>query len=127
MLGALHRVALGLAPPQLAALFPLRGTVPEPWHMGRHRNWRPLHNRQLTSLAPFRCTEVMSRSLFGVVPCYNKLPQSVVALKTVKSFQRNLQKALKLYERQTPGDDWSALYSAGWKRLTRLQLDTFFA
>ena len=127
MLGALHRVALGLAPPQLAALFPLRGTVTEPWHMGRHRNWRPLHNRQLTSLAPFRCTEVMSRSLFGVVPCYNKLPQNVVALQTVKSFQRNLQNALKLYERQTPGDDWGALYSAGWKRLTRLQLDTFFA
>ena len=60
-------------------------------------------------------------------PLLQQAAPSVVALKTVTSFQRNLQNALKLYERQTPGDDWGALYSAGWKRLTRLQLDTFFA
>ena len=127
MLGVLHRVALGLAPPQLAALFPLRGVVPEPWHMGRLRTWRPLHNRQLECLAPLRCTETMSRSLLGLTPCYNKLPQKAVALTTVKGFQRGLQNALKLYEQATSEDDWSALYSAGWKQLTRPQLDKFFA
>ena len=127
MLGALHRVALGLAPPQLAALFPLRGFVPEPQHMGRLRTWRPLHSRQLHSFAALRCTETMSRSLFGLVPCYNKLPQKAVGFNSVKSFQGSLQNALKLFAQSVPGGDWQALYSSGWKRLTGTQLDTFFA
>ena len=67
MLGVLHKVALGIAPPQMAALFPLRGVVDDPWQRRRLRSWRPLHNRQLHSHADISCTERMRLSLFGLV------------------------------------------------------------
>ncbi len=57
MLGVLHKVTLGISPPQLAALFPLRGAVTEHRHAHRLRYWRPLHNRQLHSHATPDSTE----------------------------------------------------------------------
>ena len=95
MLGVLHKVALGLAPPQLAALFPVRGLALEPLqHFERLRHWRPLHCKQLLA-PPYNCTETMERSLFGLVRTYNQLSQKTMVCRTVKAFQRCLQDALK--------------------------------
>ncbi len=127
MLGVLHKITLGIAPPQLAELFPFRGAVTEPLHMARLRYWRPLHDRQLHSHAELRCTETMSRSLFGLVHCYNKLPQRAANSKTVKGFQRCLQNALKQLAQVNPESDWQHLFSTGWRRLTRAALDDLFA
>ena len=127
MLGVLHKVALGVAPPQLAALFPRVGKVHEHWQWRRLRNWRPLHDKQLFSHAAIKCTETMSRSLFGLVHCYNFLPQAVVSAKTVKSFQHRLQEALKTYALTSCDEEWPRLYSKGWKSHSRTGLDALFA
>ena len=47
MLCVLHRVVLGLAPPQLASFFPLLGIVREPLGRQRVRSLVPLHCKQL--------------------------------------------------------------------------------
>ena len=128
MLGMLHKVTLGIAPPQLAALFPVRGVVEEHWQVRRLRHWRPRHDRQLNTPAGFGSTEVMQRSLFGLARLYNLLPQKVVDCKTVKAFQRCLQNALKVHaaSRKAP-ENWQRLYSTGWKAFPRKALDGLFA
>ena len=126
MLGVLHKVTLGISPPQLAALFPLRGAVTEHRHAHRLRYWRPLHNRQLHTHATPDSTEMLKRSLFGLVHCYNRLPQKAVDFHEVKGFQRGLQKALKTLALRNNDDTWSTLFSSGWRAFTRTQLDTLF-
>ena len=127
MLGVLHKVTLGSAPPQLSALFPVRGTADEPLlYFQRLRHWRPLHNKQLHSHAPFNCTEAMRRSLFGLVRCYNQLPQSVVDSGSIKAFQRKLQSALKEYALKGTDDAWARFFTQGWRSLTRTVLDKLF-
>ena len=125
MLGALHKVTLDLAPPQLQAMFPRIGCITEPQHRQRMRYWRPLHSRQLGTHATFLSSTVFKRSAFGLVHCYNALPQGVADLETVKAMQRHLQAALlKLAEQGA--EDWPRFYSNGWKRLPRTKLDTLF-
>ena len=70
----------------------------------------------------------MRRSLFGLVGCYNLLPQKVVNCKTVKTFQKHLQNALKAHAAKVEGPErWQRLYSTGWKGLSRKALDELFA
>ena len=126
MLGVLHKVTLGIAPAQLAALFPLRGSVVEHRCAHRMRYWRPLHSCQLLSHAERDSTETMRRSLFGLVHCYNLLPQGVVDSRSVKVFQGKLQVALGVYAAQSPDGDWPRLYSRGWRSLERRALDRLF-
>ncbi len=126
MLGVLHKVSLGIAPAQLAALFPLRGSVVEHRYAHRMRHWRPLHSRQLLSHAEHDSTETMRRSMFGLVHCYNLLPQGVVDSGSVKLFQRKLQAALGVYAEQRPDGEWPRLYSRGWRSLERRALDRLF-
>ena len=126
MLGVLHKVTLDLAPPQLADLFLVTGLVEEALTLQRLRYWRPLHTRQLHTHASFDCSEIMRRSLFGLVHCYNRLPQRVVDTKTVKSFQGALQQALKRHS-SSAAEAWQNLFSTGWKKLTRVDFDKRFA
>ncbi len=126
MLGVLQKVALGIAPIQLAALFPLRGSVAEHRYAHRMRHWRPLHSRQLHSHVTFNTSETMRRSLFGLVNCYNLLPQKAVGFHQVKSFQRSLQNALKTLALRNNDANWCKLFSSGWRALSRTELDTLF-
>ncbi len=126
MLGTLHKVTLGLAPPQLAALFPLKGVVTEHMYAHRVRHWRPLHNRQLHSSATPYSSETLHRSVFGLANCYNLLPQKAVDFREVKGFQRSLQNALKNLAQRHTDENWSRLFSTGWRAFTRTQLDTLF-
>ena len=129
MLGALHKVTLGVAPAQLMALFPPRA-APAPSRFGhfdrqRLRYWRPLHTRQLHSEAGFQASDTLQRSLFGLVHCYNRLPPALVAEKTVKSFQRKLQWGLQNCANSgTPA--WPQLFSSLWRQMPLAQFDSFF-
>ena len=78
MLGALHKLTLGTAPPQLANLLPCKGHVLEPASRQRLRGWRPLHTKQLETPAHFRSSDLMKRSLFCLALTYNQLPQLAV-------------------------------------------------
>ena len=94
MLGALHKLNLGLAPKQMQELFPLVGSRVEPLWKHRLRWWRPLRNKQLQTPATYRSSDVMKRSVFGLANLYNALPQFVVEKTSVKAFQKTLQNAL---------------------------------
>ena len=125
MLGALHKLNLGLAPKQMQELFPLVGTRVEPLWKHRLRWWRPLHNKQLQTPATYRSSDVMKRSVFGLANLYNALPQFVVDKTSVKAFQKTLQDALsKLAAANT--EEWQTLYSCGWRRFPRAKLDRLF-
>ncbi len=125
MLGVLHKIVLGKAPKPLAALFPVVGAVDEPLIHQRLRGWRPRHTKQLHTEATFQSTDVMQKSLFGLVHLYNRLPQRVVDAATPRAFQGRLQAALKpLASSRTDG--WQTLYSSGWRRMPRAQLHRLF-
>ena len=127
MLGALHKVTLGLAPPQLAAFFPRAAGRTTSFDRQRLRHWRLLHDKQLHSECAIDSTDIMRRSLFGLVHLYNRLPQRTVGQLSIKSFQRSLQEALKVYaSAPTAPDDWQRLYSVGWRRLSLAQFDGLF-
>ena len=125
MLGALHKLNLGRAPQQLCDLFPLVGAPREISHLPLLRRLRQLHNRQLFTHCKHDSTEVMKGSVFGLVHCYNALPQSVVDLPSVKLFQRSLQQALLSFAR-SGAEDWPKLFSTAWKRFPRTFMDDFF-
>ena len=74
MLGTLHNVNLGIAVPQLEALFPKLGYVEEPVGRERLGFWRPLHTKQLATPAYVSFSNVLKRSLFCLAHCYNSLP-----------------------------------------------------
>lgn len=61
---------------------------------GRLRKWRPRHTHQLSNPTTFASTTVMQRSIFGLVYCYNRLPQAIVDVPSIKSQERSLQAAL---------------------------------
>ena len=116
---------MGIAPPQPQAFFPRTGATAEPYWRQRVLHWHPLHTKQLGTHASFTSTQVFQRSVFGLAHCYNVLPQTVVDLTTVKSFQKHLQLALLNFA-EGGTDDSQELYSGSWKRFPRTKLDTLF-
>ena len=126
MLGVLHKISLGLAPSQLAALFLVVGTIWEPFLARNLRGWMPLHNRQLGTPATPMSSEIMKRSLFGTCRCYNRLPQALVDVGSVKLFQRNLQIGLRKFA-QSGSREWHNLFSKEWRFLSRQRFHALFA
>ena len=125
MLGALHKLSLGSAPPQLCELFPLVGAPRDLSHLPQLRRLRQLHNRQLFTHCQHNSTEVMKGSVFGLVHCYTALPQSVVELPSVKLFKRSLQQALLKFAR-SGAEDWRKLFSTARQRFPGTVMDDFF-
>ena len=128
MLGLVHRVALGLALPQLASLLPVHGVVNKPVQRQRLRYWRPSRNKQISTPANFRSSGVIMRSVFGIALCYNKFPHRMIDHNSVKVFQSALQQGLLRFAdlRVAQGCDWERLYSMDWRRLQRTHLDELF-
>ena len=87
MLGVLHKVTLGFAPPQLAALFLTTYRPVSNFDKEYFRQWTPLRDKQLHSECAIRSTNIMRRSFFGLVHAYNWLPQRVIDQLTIKGFQ----------------------------------------
>ena len=93
MLGFLQKVKLGRVAPALGQFFPFASAG----HFGRHtRTGSVLHKNQFVDKAVGPCSELMRRSVFGVVAVYNSLPQSVVDLPSVSDFQSKLQQVLRV-------------------------------
>ena len=121
MLGALHKITLGIAPAQLMALFPplpapLSGTGARAFDRQRLRHWRPPHDCQLHTEAHFQSSDVLLGSLFCFVKCYNKLPQHAAAARNVKDFQRLLQNGFRKHANNEM-TQWQPLFCSGWKRM----------
>ena len=124
MLGALHKVNLGTAPPQLRSLFPLRLGPPSMrggWTLVLRRI-RPPHSKQLFTAATFESTNVLQRSLFGLVHLYNKLPQHAVDSPSVSSFQKKLQSGLLKFA-ENNAENMPRFYSTTWKHMPPARLD----
>ncbi len=109
MLGLLHRISLGNAPPQLAELFP-RAPAPEPRFGPNTRLHRTVQRHDRQFLERPGHTDIFRRSLFGLVCSYNLLPQSVVDISSVSAFQSRLQRAVLKVARDGV-DDWSHVLS----------------
>ena len=54
-----------------------------------------LHDKQLWDPAEGLCTEVFRRSIFGYIGIYNRLPQHIINLRSVKLFQMKLQETIR--------------------------------
>ena len=76
MLGLIHRTMLGKGPPQFADFF-------------KRQDNGLLHDPRKECRAP-----LIKRSAFGLVAVYNMLPLRVVAARSVKLFQRELQEII---------------------------------
>ena len=116
MLGILHKVNLGTAPPQLQALVPKLGNTDEVPMKQILCDWRPLRSKQFATHASFTSSNVLKRSLFGLVHCDNRLRQHPVDTSSVQRFQRKLRHGL-LQHAELGASDWQALYSTGWRKL----------
>ena len=91
LFAVLHKIVLGIAPLQLAALF-RREPRPEPGRTPTRLLVRR-HGYQLQQ--PLFRTDVLKRSLFGYVVVYNLLPPEVVEASSISAFQTALQRAVK--------------------------------
>ena len=108
-LGLMHRVVLGLAPPQLTEFFRSANAAQLGRGWAYNFQW---HNRQLHDAIDGSTNRTMERSIFSLVYSYNCLPQHVVEHQSVKSFQRCLQNAVKTGARAGHAD-WASLLKFG--------------
>jgi hypothetical protein len=109
MLGLLHRVSLGVAPPQFRRfIYPARQ---DEWNRGWAYNVAR-HTKQIHDPIDGTTTRMMERSVLGLVYTYNSLTQRVVDLKDVSRFQHALQDAVKACAR-AGSSDWELLLKQG--------------
>ena len=104
LLGFLHKRILNLAHPKIAELLPLHNevfTFASPGHN------KKLHNH--CEKVAFQ-RELFNRSIFALVNTYNALPQHVVDLSNVASFQAALTHTVKLRCQQHRAN-WQHFYS----------------
>ena len=107
MLGLLHKCNLGLAHPQLQALYP-QVTLPRGQHRTRLSEQR--HGHQLLERCKGHFLETTRRSVFGLVRVYNFLPEEAVSATTVEAFQATLT-ALARHRCARGEEDWEHCYS----------------
>ena len=84
-----------------------------------------VHNKQLLDRVEKLSTDQFRRSIFGMVNCYNSLPQFVVDKPSVASFQRALQDALKA-QASAGVEDWQRMLSDGRKYASLLRFQARF-
>ena len=110
MLGVLHKCTLGIAYPSLAYMFPaVSPTQTQTRYYTRLGSRR--HNKQILDRCQGDQLEFFRRSLFGLVGVYNLLPQDVVDLKSVKSFQSALTAIAREQCRNSISDMWKFRFS----------------
>ena len=109
MLGLLYRIANDLAPQQFKDLIKPAGSVAYP------RGWAHTmtrHEQQMFDPIDGSHTRALERSVLGLIYVWNLLPHHVVARKTVRSFQRCLQEAVKRAA-QRGIQDWANFLRVG--------------
>ena len=126
ILGFLHRVTLGLVSPQLQALFPKAGRrALAPGIAGRSRLARRYHDKQIVDRVTRSSTVLFCNSIFGMVECYNSLPQRLVDLPNVSVFQRALQASCAQRAKEGYGQ-WQQIFSEGRKYSSLIRFQAFF-
>jgi hypothetical protein len=96
MLGMVHRAALGEGPPQIKRLI---RKAP-----GGFQVLDPYNGRTTPP--------VVRRSVWGLLPVYNRLGSGAQSILTVKDFQFLLQERVKtLITKGMVGEDWASMYS----------------
>ena len=126
MLGLLHRAATGLAPHALQDVLPLQGSTAggnfsRGWAFAGSR-----HNRQLQDYVDGTHSRILERSAYGLVYSYNSLPQTVVDARSLTTFQRRLQNAVKRSCRMNVAN-WNTLLRDGVRQLGHLGFQSCFA
>ena len=84
------------------------------------------HDKQFVDRIHSYSTDQFRRSAFGMVQCYNALPQRIVDVKTVKLFQRHLQMALVDNVQLGAREDWQEVFSDGRRYSSLLRFQAFF-
>ena len=126
MLGLLHRVNLGNASRQIVELFSPVGTLPVGEFIGaRVRSATAFHSKQLQDRVTATSSDQFKRSIFGMVRCYNVLPQDVVDAPTVQLFQRMLQDGVKEQVRNAY-PEWQSIFEIGRRYASVLKFQAFF-
>ena len=113
-LGFLHRVKLGKVSEQIMDLFQPVGARPLLGSSigSRVRGATAFHSKQLLDRVSASSSDQFKRSLFGMVQCYNALPQWVVEKTSVSAFQRALQKFV-IHRVQEGAAKWNLIFSFG--------------
>ena len=110
MLGVLHKCTLGIAHRSFACMFPAASpTQTQTRYLTRLSSRR--HTKQILDRCQGDQLEFFKRSLFGLVGVYNLLPQDVVDLKTIKSFQRALTSIAREQCMNSAVDMWKFRFS----------------
>ena len=107
MLGIIHRCVLGDGPPQFSKYFEL-DTGYDSGYSTRLAEGK--HSKHLKKLRTTSSSEVMKRSILGLIAIYNMLPEEVVMCSETSDFQTALQDLVKI--RAVAGcDDWKLTLS----------------
>ena len=128
MLGFLHRIVLGQVSQQIRELFP-RAEAAEISDAVSSRTRGGLtsrHDKRFVHRIQSYSTDQFRRSAFGMVQCYNALPQRIVDVKTVKLFQRHLQMALVDNVQRGAREEWQEVFSDGRRYSSPLRFQAFF-
>ena len=109
MMGLLHRVVLGKAPPQYQKFIHFATSG----HFNRGWAFRaPRHSRQLYDPVDGSQPNIVERSILGLTHTYNVLPQRTVDCKNVPVFKRALLRAVQNYA-ATGAGNWDVLLKHG--------------
>jgi hypothetical protein len=122
MLGLIHRVVLGDAPPQFSEYIRPATFVSFPRGL-RHACGR--HTRQLHDPMDGTQINMVTRSVLGLVYVYNLLPQHVVDCTSVSAFQKKLQGGVKAAAR-AGHERWDELLRSGVKFLSVSSFQSYF-
>ena len=127
ILGFLHRVVLGLVSPQILDLFPRaavrdnRDSISE-----RVRGVAQRHDKQLLDRVHARSSEQFKRSIFGMVQCYNALPQDIVNQDSISGFQQRLQLGVMNRIREGRVNNWQNVFRDGRSYASLIRFQSFF-
>ena len=126
ILGFLHRVVLGKVSAQIALLFPRTERQERRDFIGhRVRGFEARHDKQLHDRISTSSTDQFKRSIFGMIPCYNALPQEFVDISSIKAFQKKLQTSL-IHQARSGHISWQDVFSDGRRHASLLRFQSFF-
>ena len=127
ILGFLHRVVLGQVSGQISDLFS-HGTcvgISDNISARSRGGICAKHTKQIVDRVQASSSDQFRRSIFGMVQCYNSLPQSFVDLPIVSLFQRSLQVVLFRHA-ESGSANWQDIYSDGRRYSSMLRFQALF-
>ena len=103
ILGFLHKINLGTCHPALRSLFPPSSDPNSVFH-----------SMQLESFfGTVRCNRALySNSIYMYILIYNRLPQAIVDMESVSSFQGKLTQLAKLRAERDEGHNWRSAFQS---------------